>query len=416
MGEEITEEQLEGLLDLGTPSSPLFTLLGGSPESVFTPKTSRELSFALLPQAINAFGENQMSIGVEYNPGLAQLSKKGDYINLADYQDAAGQQTLFLSRFTLSAAAIRTAGDDAVGQYGLGLTYNWDAKSLLNNYRAYGACIDQAKEALPDHITGSNELSTAINKVIADSGIFPTDPTAPGFEEQLEKVAAVKTALRNAIQATIPFDRDKVAGILRDNGAVGDVTPYVDRLEKVHASVSSKYGDASGVVKQIADQCNLTYTAWNREVFSVGLAAYYSDVANGDDTFGAGVWASYAHPLGPKAQVIGSVRWADNLMDPENKGPAGTIEPADMWGAGLRLMYQFSGPDTPSPDYSKVTRGFVEAGYFDETIGDVSDDYWQAAIGAEIGLGNGTFLQFLVGNTFGSDRDRGSYLSAQFKW
>ena len=82
----------------------------------------------------------------------------------------------------------------------------------------------------------------------------------------------------------------------------------------------------------------------------------------------------------------------------------------DGWNVGARYTHQFE---------HKLTgpvRGFVEGAYYEEEFGIITDTFTQAGIGLELKLQDNLFFQATIGDSFGSEIDRGEYLSGQLKW
>lgn len=117
---EVTKDDLEGRLPLGTPSAAGFAILGVTPETVIDPETGRELLVELL-QGLDKNGNPQSGFALESRPYLWFQDK---YI-----EATPSHSRRFWSGFKLSFASADGLSDkDQTKRYGLGLnwTYNFD--------------------------------------------------------------------------------------------------------------------------------------------------------------------------------------------------------------------------------------------------------------------------------------------------
>ena len=158
------------------------------------------------------------------------------------------------------------------------------------------------------------------------------------------------------------------------------------------------------------------YAPQNRAIIGEGAAIYDQkitviDVENNQT--GYGLWSSASFSI---SNLLGrgfdsglftmSARYNENLIRERDDQP----ESVDGENVGGRYTHQFE---------DKLTgpiRGFVEGAYYNEEFGTITDRFTQAGIGLELRLQDNLFLQATVGDSFGSEIDRGEYLSGQLKW
>ncbi len=136
----------------------------------------------------------------------------------------------------------------------------------------------------------------------------------------------------------------------------------------------------------------------------LGIAYHESEILDLQES-GAAAWVSYTFPAGP-GSVITHARFSDDIVspDPANEGRYLVMDETVI-GGRYRL-----GDDQ---------RAFlVEAAYVDkrDELGDSDDDYTTALIGAEFRVAESLWIQFAIGDKFGSIGDDSLALSGQFRW
>ncbi len=418
----ISKSQLLGALDLSVPESPLFTLMGATPESVIKPKTGDEIMFSFLPQAFDAFGGNDIAFAMEINPGLLMLPDRISPIQLSGGNEGAQSLNMerLLSMFTLSGAYSRSVDGDDQSQYGLGINFNFDTKSALINNGDYRKCIGESQDKIEKlanqffHTTDSvrvllNEIGIPVNK--RTSILIALD----GLQEH-----NIKT-IKNALEAdNLQLSADQI-NIL------------VPRLVSIYKMEEPDFVDRFDT---IVTDCVGRVTEWNRDVYSAGAAFYHTDVVQSDpmantalmpdpldDVNGYGFWgtASFRSPIKGKGgkshgQFTFHARYTDNLVRERGSGDDAVKELVDAWSVAGRYTHQFGASKNQASKKAQAFRGFVEASYVEEEFSGIKDEYWQAGIGAEIQLRKNLFVQLVVGDTFGSEIDRSTYMSSQIKW
>lgn len=190
---------------------------------------------------------------------------------------------------------------------------------------------------------------------------------------------------------------------VRDALASGDSA----RIKSAEAAMKAWFdGDRDAFLERSAITCMEKH---NRETMrapqlQLGLAYYESEVLDINES-GAAAWVSYTFPAGP-GSVIAHARFSDDIVRPDsaNEGSYLLMDEAVV-GGRYRL-----GDDQ---------RAFlIEAAYVDkqDELGDNDDDYTTALIGAEFRVADSLWIQFAIGDKFGSDGDGSLALSGQFRW
>src|SRR5689334_1406025 len=72
----VTAGDLLGKLDLAVPENALFALMGATPETVIRPKMGDKFATSILPQIVDALGNEQYALALEVNPGLLMMPKE----------------------------------------------------------------------------------------------------------------------------------------------------------------------------------------------------------------------------------------------------------------------------------------------------------------------------------------------------
>ena len=403
-GKCLEASDLIGAVDLGVPSTPLFTLLGASPENVLEVKTADEFAVSVLPNAVNAVGEDSFSLGLEFNPGLLALPDNVTISDLGGRYSTARK----LSGMSVAFSAIETSGDMGFTQYGIGVSYIYDKKSPLFAYDDFTQCIGRSgfdPGKVQNRIT---EFRKKITPILTSGGI------------DIKKSPKITKQIWAATEPDGTLSVEKVSKILKDNGYSGSENGAAQEIVDQHKKLVFDGGRSAIISGQMAVQyCVDEVQHWNRPVYGIGVAAYLTDPQTGSNESGFGLWASASGPAPfakERGQITGSVRYTENLVRSREVNGVETIETVDGWGIGLRYTQRFGAP-TVNVDKSKPEfRGFIEAGYYDEEFSGINDAYWQAGLGGEVRVAENLFLQFALGDTFGSSIDRSQYLSAQLKW
>lgn len=365
----LTSDNFMGQLNLVAPENALFTLIGAAPENVIKPKLGDKFSFSLLPQAVDSFNNGQFSFGIEANPGQLMLPKE---YTMAEFLRGTGattkleasndylsreriskiQSAKFWSRFTILGAATRSNEGQEIAKYGAGVSYVFDSGSPFETQGKYGDCMENKE----------------VDKL---------------YEDEFKKWKAAR--------GETPFE-------LSNN--------FKKKIKTLH----------DGCFKQI--------NSWNREVFSAGLAIYHSEIGDPNPMLastlptskstGYGGWVSAALPLGSNGQFTLSGQLTDDLVRERKEEEETITETVDGWRIGSRYTHHITGGKKGNP--GRAVRGFFEAAYAEENFGMINDNFTQAGFGVEIQLQDNLFFQATIGDTFGSEIDRSTYLSGQFKW
>lgn len=406
---------LLGSLELTTPSSPLFALSGSTPENVIVPKPGDDLLVTFLPQAVNSLGEENTAIALEINPGLLIMPKYLAVKELERGGDLAVAK--FLTQFNLTGSLQRVSSDtENYTRYGFGGSYIYDTKSAFINNENYRGCISGFESSAIITADEALELFTGIQSILDTNGVEPRVVLI----EKLEAPKATQLEMHNA---------------LRDAGMASEKIPKaIEKLQSLRTRFLDT--DASKKFYSGVKECGEVYSKWNRDVYGLGLAYYHtdrnldpstdgvvespitdSDLVGMDDlnNDGFGLWASAAFAANwfGEGQLIFSGRYLENQIRDRTVDGETVTENVDVTSAGARFTHQFSGSKEKT---KKVVRGFIEAGYYEEEFSTINDKFFQAGIGAELQLSKDLFFQVIVGDTFGSEIERSTYLSGQVKW
>ena len=352
----VSAEDIIGRLDLDVPDSPGFAILGIAPQNVINPDTPAELATALFA-GNDSNGNSQEGLAIEFRPYLMAL---GSDITVGDYY-----KNQWLSRTTLSLAESKGTSDaDRTDRSAFGLTFTpIDERDPLTSSRVIG-CLDEGRQQAND------------------------DPDGELLKQ------AVRDAVRKRVRAEAGTDDDALA--------------VAQEQEDASESALAKWlsGDRKVLIEAFTDTCLNTFNkeSINAKQLQIGVAFHDSKVESIDESGGA-FWASYAMPLG-RGSLIAHARYSENLVvaDSENEG-----EYLVMDKSMLGLRYR-------QGDERRAV--LFEASYVDEsdTIGGLDDSYGTAIIGAEFRVLESLWIQFAIGETFGSNRDSDLALSGQFRW
>lgn len=407
-GKCITGSELLGQMFFGPPENPLFALSNTTPETIIAPKPGQKLSASLLPQVIDALGQETTSVGLTVNPGLYRL---GETISGSDlFRNERPTKDAILTRFSFSLSATEATDDDPLSKYGVGLSYVFDGKSPINNLLEYQICT-QSSESIKVFFEEAAQWDDDLDRLIRKSGV--TDLAK--ITDAVNKIEAEATKKEGVLA------KETVSKSLKDAGAnpnlVDSVTDEIIESAKTHLFFKGKYLGTSA--DKAAKDCIARYTRWNRPLLSLGTAGYLSVEENGEVTNGYGFWGSYAVPFPTSASRLGQMtisgKYLKNHIRKAIDGSDGT-ESVDGWSIGARYTHQLSAASKQEKEDTNVTRAFVELGYTEEEFGEADDDFFQVGLGGEVQLAEEFFVQVIVGRGIESDFDRSGYLSTQFNW
>lgn len=131
---------------------------------------------------------------------------------------------------------------------------------------------------------------------------------------------------------------------------------------------------------------------WNAGALELAIGGYRSEVLDLEEN-GFGAWLGYSHSIGSRGQVIARASYADNRLV-ASKATQGAYDVVDQTDAGARLRY----------GSSKGTV-MVEGSWTRAKVGDagVEDDYYRAALGAELMVFKDVWVQLAVGKAFSTE-------------
>lgn len=445
----ISKSNLLGSLDLAAPNNSLFTLMGSTPETVITPKMGDSASFSYLPDAIDAFGKRNTSLAFEINPGLLMMQEyiAPEDLGLNTHSSETAKSGIFgsglaspknLSRFTVSLAYQQRDDDIRSSQLGLGINFTHDDRTPFLSASDQRRCVSQNASSQILGLDELNQFGRIVRSILGEYNDIP--PSEYGTLTQ-----AVLPAVRGKNKTRLDFSSALKSIKFNAPNSKGEtsldettISALVPRFENALSAVSFK--NAAEANKAIAE-CASFVTRWNRDVFGIGAAVLHTDldesaatqnnISQNEET-GFGIWASAAieAPFGKKTtslasgyqatssdgQLIFSARYNNNLLRQRSIDDETMSEFVDLWSVGGRYIHQISASNDQSKQSSRAVRAFIEAAYTEEKFNNTTDEFWQAGIGAEFQIRKDLFFQFVIGDTFGSEIDRSTYLSGQFKW
>jgi hypothetical protein len=403
----VSAADLLGKLDLAVPENSLFALMGATPETVIRPKVGDKFATSLLPQIVDALGNDQYALAIEANPGLYMMPKGFSSSDLTGETSGLSNARLW-SQFTVSAATSRAVGENTITQYGVGINFSHDTGSPLNVKAGYGDCID-------NQFAGIRLVELAN---VADDEVRDDPANKDWFE-------------RDAFQTLKPEFAEKFDAA---------VTERTQILAKKKFSENTRGARKMPTVDEAVSACARQYTRWNRNMYGGGVAFYNSQTDPVNSTVvpplpstsesGYGAWATASFALGsinpidksrsgidPDGQFTISARYTDNLVRERKNGNAKITETVDGWRIGARFTHSFSSnEDEEEGSKSDAFRGFIEAAYSEEKFGTIKDHFTQAGIGLEVQVAKDVYLQAVIGDTMGSKIDRSTYFTGQLKW
>tara|TARA_R110002051_G_scaffold273597_1_gene334223 strand:- start:230 stop:1555 length:1326 start_codon:yes stop_codon:yes gene_type:complete len=392
----IEPDDLLGMLDLTTPDNPLMALSGISPETIIKPKAGDKLALSYLPQVADTLGNEQYSIGFEVNPGLLAMPRQ---FTMAEYlgkptksQDSVDRarklkRAKWLSFFNISGFAAKSADNGISSKYGVGVSYQYDKGALLQAQGEYAGCVRKK-------YTINGEVKSPSEAIAILEGEVDRELTAAG------------------------------------NGVSPD--PHVVRaVAEERFSTNERFKSWSNP-EEVVSKCLAEASPWNRLVVGAGAAILRSETSTSEtvqplppatqeglEKTGTGVWASYAgpSPLDKRnGQVSIGAKWTDNLARTRKEGDQTIIETVDGWQIGGRYTQNVAEKKNKNGVVKQSYRAFAEIAYAEERFGGMTDKFTQAGVGLEIQVQKNIMFQAVFGDTFGSDIDRGTYLSGQLKW
>jgi len=141
----------------------------------------------------------------------------------------------------------------------------------------------------------------------------------------------------------------------------------------------------------------------NAAQLQLGIAYHESEIETINES-GAAAWVSYAFPVGA-GSVIAHARFSDDIVVADEEQDSYLVRDETVVGGRYRL----------GDDRRAI---LLEAAYVDqsEDSGDNDDDYTTVLVGAEFRVAESLWIQFAVGDRFGSSSDSGLALSGQFRW
>lgn len=383
----ITEDEILGALDLTTPDNALFSLMGSAPETVIRPKVGDKLSVSMLPQVVDAFGNEDYSIGIEVNPGLLMMPETYTMRELIDGNPSFNRARNF-SRVTFSAAASQQTSGQTTATYGLGVNFNFDSGSPMQALAqgTYGNCI--------------------------------RDSYSDASKDQNPNLAGAILEVQGKVE-------DESSGQLSAEEVIAEAERIIQ--------TDPKYEYLRKAPKDIVQKCVARAAPWNRKVVGGGAAVIHTDIeAAENDTMmqmamsqtdseetGAAAWFSYAGPSpldDDNGQIAFGAKLNENLSRERKSGDDTITETYDGWQLGVRYTHRLASSKSSAGVEETSFRGFAELAYAEEKFGDIRDEYTQAGIGFEVQLQKNLYFQAVIGDTFGSSIDRDTYLSGQFKW
>lgn len=113
-----TAEELQGVLDLSMPTSPAFTVLGLTPETVSNPQTGADLATGLL-NGLDARGNAQTGVALDFRPYMLAA---GDRLTLREYKQDAWRRQLARISLSVATASGQSDADDA-DRYAVGIKW-----------------------------------------------------------------------------------------------------------------------------------------------------------------------------------------------------------------------------------------------------------------------------------------------------
>lgn len=190
---------------------------------------------------------------------------------------------------------------------------------------------------------------------------------------------------------------------VRDAMTSGDA----ERIKRAETAMQAWFdGDRDRFLENAATTCMEAHArdSARSPQLQLGIAYHESEILDLKES-GAAAWVSYTFPAGP-GSAIAHARFRDDIVnpDPENVGSYLVMDETVV-GARYRLG-----------DEQRAV--LVEAAYVDkrDELGDSDDDYTTALIGAEFRVAESLWIQFAIGDKFGSNGDDSLALSGQFRW
>jgi len=264
-------------LDLSTPESPAFTVLGLNPQTIVRPASPREFATSLI-NGLDKNGNFQSGLAIDTAP---YLLFNGQHVTLEDYNK--DRLTRFLTRTQFSFAAAKgESKDDPTTKLSLGLN--------LTLYDAGDPRVYRAGDKNDVLQCFEDNLSLTIPPVP------PVLPNAPPTQQQ-----AHDKAVQDFKEAELAINSRK-AEKCREDG------------RKAH---------------------------WNKDSWTVAFApSWISKTGNSSDFKwnGGALWTSYAHGVGTTGQLILHARFRnkEQVPDPAKTGSF-IIQNSAFFGGRFRM-------------------------------------------------------------------------------
>jgi hypothetical protein len=475
---EIHSDELKGALDLAVPENPLFTLMGTTPETVIRPKAGDQVAAAIAPQAANAFGNEAFAIAFEMAPAQFIMPNqftisewKGNALKGQDGREIADAQGLtsaqrvqrlrrakFIEPLTLTIVANRSNEAQQKTQFGFGASYIFDTGAPLRKQARFEDCLEgeseQRKALLAKVSLIRQQAYMPAYARAAAKFLFQQKATkdaqnddrglrtylknqlgVEAFKDETTTTVIIEAALRDQRERSVKLSDISLSTI--HNLLPPDLALAVTDETFVIGSDSDEGRMYNAAAYKAAKDCAEEIRPWNRNIYGAGLAIYHSSTAASDpsapnsapvtspadateedvaDVTGFGAWSSIALKAANFGQLTLHARYTDDLVRERGSGDKAVTERVDSWSVAGRYTQQFSASKNQKSPKANAIRGFLEAAYVEEDFSGISDTFWQAGIGAEVQLRKDLFVQFVVGDTFGSQIDRSNYLSGQIKW
>ena len=301
------------------------------------------------------------------------------------------------------ATAIFVGNDDnGNGQEGLALEFRPYLMSKGSNLTLgdYANNPWLARMALSFADAGGTDAADKTDRQSIGFSFTPIDERDPISSEAISNCLALA-------QGEVAQQADGRGAELRQEVREAMASEDAERIERAEAAMQAWFdGDRDTFLEKAATACMETHArdSARSPQLQLGIAYHESEILDLKES-GAAAWASYTFPAGA-GSVIAHARISDDVVSPDaaNEGSYLVMDETIV-GGRYRL-----GDDQ---------RAFLlEAAYVDkrDESGDNDDDYTTALIGAEFKVAESLWIQFAIGDRFGSNGDDSLALSGQFRW
>lgn len=354
---ELGAADLVGRLDLDVPESPGFTILGIAPQNVIRPDTPAELAQAIFI-GDDAEGNEQQGLSIEFRP---YLISEGSDITIRKYRDNP-----WLARSSISFT--RTDGTseaDRSERQAIGFSFTpIDHRDPLMSSEL-AECLSRGITTQRDILT--EQLTKEFSDALANLSQAESNPaTTTAEKEKLQKIADEKQKLLD--------DDDKAV--------------RKAEVEKLNATCGTDHAKNTIYATQL----------------QLGVAFHDSVVGEIDESGGA-FWLSYALPAF-SGSVTTHFRYGENMLvsDADNEGQY-LVKDESV------IAFRFRKGD-------EKKAFMIESAYTDENfeINVLDDTYTTILVGMEFRIMDSLWIQFAMGDTFGSDREKDLALNGQLRW